>query len=66
MRKMENPKANEELRKGIEEYCRLTTQPWGKMFYEMIWEQMDIADDKTCNILDYGSGFGILIKTGPS
>ncbi len=44
---------------GIEEYYLLTKQPWGKMFYDMVWGQINIQNDKTCNILDFGSGFGI-------
>jgi len=47
---------------GIEEYYQLTKQPWGKLFYETIWEQIDIVNGKTCNILDFGSGFGITAK----
>jgi hypothetical protein len=47
---------------GIEEYYKLTKQPWGKMFYVTIWEQICIANDHTCNILDFGSGFGITAK----
>lgn len=42
---------------SIEDYRNLIEQPWGKMFYDMIFRQLDITTDKKVNILDYGAGF---------
>lgn len=44
---------------SIKEYRNLVEQPWGKMFYEMIYRQLDLPDTPELNILDYGSGFCI-------
>lgn len=38
-------------------YLDYTKQPWGKLFYEIIWSQMPDCSGK--DILDFGSGFGI-------
>lgn len=42
---------------SIKEYRKLVEQPWGKMFYEMIYRQLYLPDDPKLNILDYGAGF---------
>lgn len=42
---------------SIEDYRNLIEQPWGKMFYDMIFRQLDFSTDKKLNILDYGAGF---------
>ena len=42
---------------SIEEYRSLIEQPWGKMFYDMIFRQLNFPKDRRLNILDYGAGF---------
>ena len=42
---------------SIEDYRNLIEQPWGKMFYDMIFRQLNLPKDKKLNILDYGAGF---------
>ena len=42
---------------SIEDYRNLIEQPWGKMFYDMIFCQLNLPKDKTLSILDYGAGF---------
>ncbi len=37
----------------------MVEQPWGKMFYEMIYKQLNIPEDKRIRILDFGAGFCI-------
>ena len=55
-------KGRESMSNSVEEYYQLIHQPWGKMFYEMVWEQENILNEQCCNILDFGSGFGITAK----
>ncbi len=43
--------------KNLMSYLDYTKQPWGKLFYKIIWEQLPILENKT--VLDFGSGFGI-------
>ena len=43
----------------IKDYRYMVEQPWGKMFYEMIYKQLDIRSDKRIRILDFGAGFCI-------
>ena len=43
----------------IKDYRNMVEQPWGKMFYEMIYKQLNIPDDKRIRILDFGAGFCI-------
>ena len=42
---------------SIEDYRKLIEQPWGKMFYDMIFRQLNFQNDRKLNILDYGAGF---------
>lgn len=42
---------------SIEDYRKLIEMPWGRMFYDMIYNQMDLPNDKQFNILDFGAGF---------
>ncbi|MDE6470238.1 MAG: hypothetical protein K2L19_04375 [Eubacterium sp.] len=42
---------------SIKDYRNLIEQPWGKMFYELIYHQLNIKDDDRLNILDFGAGF---------
>ena len=43
----------------IKDYRSMVEQPWGKMFYEMIYKQLNIPEDKRAGILDFGAGFCI-------
>lgn len=45
------------MNKALLSYLEFTKQPWGKMFYNLIWMQLPEFENKT--ILDFGSGFGI-------
>ena len=40
----------------IKDYRKMVEQPWGKMFYEMIFKQLNIQNDKRIRILDFGAG----------
>lgn len=42
---------------SINEYRKLVEQPWGRMFYEMIYSQLQLPDAPKLDILDYGAGF---------
>lgn len=41
----------------LEIYLNNTREPWGLLFYRMVWEQLSFA--KGLRVLDFGSGFGI-------
>jgi len=43
----------------IRDYRNMVEQPWGKMFYELIYEQLNISEEKRVRILDFGAGFCI-------
>ena len=43
----------------IKDYRKMVEQPWGRMFYEMIYNQLDFSGDKRLRILDFGAGFCI-------
>ncbi len=40
----------------INGYLAYTNEPWGRLFYRLIWHNLEFTDRK---ILDFGSGFGI-------
>lgn len=42
---------------AIKDYRNLIEQPWGKMFYELIYKQLDLNDNMQLSILDFGAGF---------
>lgn len=42
---------------SIKDYRALIDKPWGRMFYEMIFRQLNISDRKPLKILDFGAGF---------
>ena len=44
---------------AIKNYRSMVDQPWGRMFYEMIYKQLDLSDWKKLKILDFGAGFCI-------
>lgn len=41
---------------NLQSYYENTQKPWGKLFYEVIWAQLESV--KSMNVLDFGSGFG--------
>lgn len=43
---------------NIQNYYENTQKPWGKLFYETIWDQLSFV--QSMNVLDFGSGFGIM------
>lgn len=45
------------MSKSIKEYRKLVEQPWGRMFYEMIYRQLQLPENSKLDILDYGAGF---------
>ncbi len=44
---------------AINTYRKMVEQPWGRMFYELIFMQLNIPDNKRLKILDFGAGFCI-------
>ncbi len=46
----------------IENYRAMVDQPWGKIFYDMIFNQLKLADEKRLKILDFGAGFCITAR----
>lgn len=46
--------------KELYSYFDYTNEPWGRLFYLCVWEQLPELNGK--KILDFGSGFGITAK----
>ncbi|MBO4477874.1 MAG: class I SAM-dependent methyltransferase [Lachnospiraceae bacterium] len=44
---------------SIQDYRKMVDQPWGTMFYEQIFRQLVLPNDKKLKILDFGAGFGL-------
>ena len=44
---------------AVKKYRNMVEQPWGKMFYELIFRQLNIPEEKRLKILDFGAGFCI-------
>lgn len=42
---------------SINNYRKLIEEPWGKMFYDMIYKQLSLPENIRLNILDFGAGF---------
>ncbi len=42
---------------AIQNYRKMVEQPWGRMFYDLIYRQLEVPDDKRKKILDFGAGF---------
>lgn len=42
---------------SVEDYRALIDKPWGRMFYDMIFCQLNLSADKRMRILDFGAGF---------
>ncbi len=49
-----------DMSSGINNYYNLIQMPWGRMFYDLIYNQLNIEDKRNLKILDFGSGFGVL------
>ena len=43
----------------IKDYRNMVEQPWGRMFYELIYKQLNIPKEKKIRIIDFGAGFCI-------
>lgn len=41
----------------VQNYRNMVEQPWGRMFYELIYRQLNLPDDRKLKILDFGAGF---------
>ncbi|WP_029324670.1 class I SAM-dependent methyltransferase [Butyrivibrio sp. AE3004] len=41
----------------IKDYRNMVEQPWGRMFYDLVFRQLNISNDKRVKILDFGAGF---------
>ena len=46
----------------FENYRKMVEQPWGKIFYDVIFNQLKFVNDKRLKILDFGAGFCITAK----
>ncbi len=46
----------------IENYRKMVDQPWGKIFYDVIFNQLKFPNDSRLKILDFGAGFCITSK----
>ena len=44
---------------SVYNYRKMVEEPWGKMFYEQIFNQLVLPEDKRLKILDFGAGFCI-------
>lgn len=42
---------------SINDYRQLMDKPWGRMFYDIIFSQLDLSDSIPLKILDFGAGF---------
>lgn len=43
----------------IDDYCEMVYHtPWGQMFYQILWAQLEPYAKSSRRILDFGSGFG--------
>ena len=48
------------MSEAIKRYRNVVDQPWGRMFYDLIYRQLDIPDSKSLEILDFGAGFCLI------
>ena len=42
---------------AVQNYRNMVDQPWGRMFYDLIYRQLNLSSDKRLKILDFGAGF---------
>lgn len=43
----------------IDNYRKMVEEPWGRMFYDQIFQQLVLPETPKKKILDFGAGFGI-------
>ena len=41
------------------DYVQLVQEPWGKIFYDLLFTQLDLPQTPRLKILDFGSGLGV-------
>jgi len=44
---------------SVDDYIKTVEAPWGKMFYDLLFEQLNILPAPRLKILDFGSGLGL-------
>ncbi len=44
---------------SVKDYVEMVKAPWGRMFYDVLFGQLDIPRTPACDILDFGSGLGV-------
>ena len=44
---------------GVNDYIEHVNTPWGRLFYDLLYHQLDVPYTSKLNILDFGSGLGI-------
>jgi len=44
---------------SAKDYAKLVQEPWGKMFYDLLFMQLSIPTSPRLKILDFGSGVGV-------
>ena len=44
---------------NVNNYLELIQAPWGRMFYELLFHQLDLPQTPRLKILDFGSGLGV-------
>ena len=44
---------------NITDYLLFIKEPWGRMFYDLVFWQLNSANTSKLEILDFGSGFGV-------
>ena len=42
---------------SINDYRQLIDKPWGRMFYDIIFRQLDLSNNIPLKVLDFGAGF---------
>ena len=43
----------------VKDYVELVKAPWGRMFYDLLFSQLNIPHTPKLKILDFGSGLGV-------
>lgn len=44
---------------SVKDYVELVKAPWGRMFYDLLFIQLDLPPSPKLKILDFGSGLGV-------
>ncbi len=42
---------------AVKDYRNVVDQPWGKMFYDLVYRQLNLPEERRLKILDFGAGF---------